>query len=154
MSQSCSLSVPYERIATAIAVLLVRANLESPDSGADAPPPRGFRATRRRPRNGTPRSLRDDLRSLDGAEIAFADGIPTSPGAKGPGLSPEIVLVVTVGSAALRTVTTAIHAWAERSSRRKLRLSCDGAKEVIEIQGGIGPDEARIIQEWSKRRSS
>lgn len=100
------------------------------------------------------RSLRDDLRSLDGTEVAFVDDMPTGPGAKGPGLSPEIVLVITVGSAALRTVTTAINAWAERSARRKLRLSCDGAKEVIEIQGGIGPDEARIIQQWSERRSS
>jgi hypothetical protein len=100
------------------------------------------------------RSLRDDLRRLEGTEVAFVDDVQTGPGAKGPGLSPEIVLVVTVGSAALRTVTTAIHAWAERSARRKLRLSCDGAKEVIEIQGGIGPDEARIIQEWSQRRSS
>jgi hypothetical protein len=29
----------------------------------------------------------------------------------------------------------------------------DGAKEVIEIQGGIGPDEARILEGWSKRVS-
>jgi hypothetical protein len=41
----------------------------------------------------------------------------------------------------------------ERSAKRKVRLSLDGAKEVIEIQGGIGPDEARILQEWSKRVS-
>lgn len=99
------------------------------------------------------RSLRGDLLGLDGTDVAFADELATRPGAKGPGLSPEIVLVVTVGSAALRTVATAIRAWAERSAQRKVRLSCDGAKEVIEVQGGIGPDEARIIEEWSKRRS-
>jgi hypothetical protein len=75
------------------------------------------------------------------------------PGAKGPGLSPEIVLVVMVGSAALRTVTAAVQAWAERSAKRKVRLSFDGAEEVIEIEGGIGPDEARVLREWSKRVS-
>jgi hypothetical protein len=99
------------------------------------------------------RSLRDDLRRLDGVDVAFADDLPQRPGAKGPGLSPEIVLVVMVGSAALRTVTAAVQAWVERSAKRKVRLSFDGAKEVIEIQGGIGPDEARILQEWSKRVS-
>jgi hypothetical protein len=100
------------------------------------------------------RSLRDDLRSLEGTEVAFTQDLVTAPGAKGPGVSPEIVLVVMVGSAALRTVMTAIHAWAERSAQRKLRLSWDGANEVTEIQGGIGPNEARMIEEWSKRRSS
>jgi hypothetical protein len=99
------------------------------------------------------RNLRDELRSVDGVDVAFADDLSAEPGAKGPGLSPEIVLVVMVGSVALRTVTAAIQAWAERSAKRKVRLSFDGAKEVIEIQGGIGPDEARIIQEWSKRSS-
>jgi hypothetical protein len=99
------------------------------------------------------RSLRDDLRRLDGVDVAFADDLSRRPGAKGPGLSPEIVLVVMVGSAALRTVTAAVQAWVERSAKRKVRLSFDGAKEVIEIQGGIGPDEARILQEWSKRVS-
>jgi len=99
------------------------------------------------------RSLRDELRSVDGVDVAFADDLSAEPGAKGSGLSPEIVLVVMVGSAALRTVTAAVQAWAERSAKRKVRLSFDGAKEVIEIQGGIGPDEARIIQEWSKRSS-
>jgi hypothetical protein len=99
------------------------------------------------------RSLRDDLRRLGGVDVAFADDLPPQPGAKGPGLSPEIVLVVMVGSAALRTVTAAVQAWVERSAKRKVRLSFDGAKEVIEIQGGIGPDEARIVQEWSKRVS-
>lgn len=99
------------------------------------------------------RSLRDELRSVDEVDVAFADDLSAEPGAKGPGLSPEIVLVVMVGSAALRTVTAAIQAWAERSAKRKVRLSFDGAKEVIEIQGGIGPDEARIIQEWSTRSS-
>jgi hypothetical protein len=99
------------------------------------------------------RSLRDNLRRLDGVDIAFADDPSPKPGAKGPGLSPEIVLVVMVGSAALRTVTAAVQAWVERSAKRKVRLSFDGAKEVIEIQGGIGPDEAQILQEWSKRVS-
>jgi Effector Associated Constant Component 1 len=99
------------------------------------------------------RSLREDLRSLDGVDVAFADDLASEPGAKGPGLSPEIVLVVMVGSAALRTVTAAVQAWVERSTKRKVRLSLDGANEVIEIQGGIGPDEARILKEWSKRVS-
>jgi hypothetical protein len=99
------------------------------------------------------RSLREDLLGLDGTEVAFADELPIRPGAKGPGLSPEIVLVVTIGSATLRTVAAAIHAWAERSAQRNVRLSYEGTKEVIEIQGGIGSDEARIIDEWSKRRS-
>jgi hypothetical protein len=99
------------------------------------------------------RSLRDDLRRLDGVDVAFADDLSRRPGAKGPGLSPEIVLVVMVGSAALRTVTAAVQAWVERSTKRKVRLSLDGANEVIEIQGGIGPDEARILKEWSKRVS-
>jgi hypothetical protein len=58
-----------------------------------------------------------------------------------------------VGSAALRTVTAAVQAWAERSAKRKVRLSFDGAEEVIEIEGGIGPDEARVLREWSKRVS-
>jgi hypothetical protein len=99
------------------------------------------------------RSLRDDLRRLDGVNVAFADDPPPKPGAKGPGLSPEIVLVVMVGSAALRTVTAVVQAWAERSAKRKIRLSFDGAEEVIEIEGGIGPDEARVLREWSKRVS-
>jgi hypothetical protein len=99
------------------------------------------------------RSLRDDLQRLDGVDVAFADDPSPQPGAKGPGLSPEIVLVVVVGSAALRTVTAAVQAWVERSANRKVRLSFDGAKEVIEVQGGIGPDEARILEEWSKRIS-
>jgi hypothetical protein len=34
-----------------------------------------------------------------------------------------------------------------------VRLSFDDAKEAIEIQGGIGPGEARILEEWSKRVS-
>jgi hypothetical protein len=99
------------------------------------------------------RSLRDELRSVDGVDVAFADDQSAEPGAKGPGLSPEVVLVVMVGSATLRTVTAAIQAWAERSAKRKVRLSFDGAKEVIEIQGGIGPEEARILEEWSTRSS-
>jgi hypothetical protein len=99
------------------------------------------------------RSLRDDLQRLDGVDLAFADDLAPQPGVKGPGLSPEIVLVVMVGSAALRTVTAAVQAWVERSAKRKVRLSFDGAEEVIEIQGGIGPDEARILKEWSKRVS-
>jgi hypothetical protein len=99
------------------------------------------------------RSLRNDLRGLDGVDVAFADDLSSEPGAKGPGLSPEIVLVVMVGSAALRTVTAAVQAWVERSAKRKVRLSFDGAEEVIEIEGGIGPDEARVLQEWSKRVS-
>jgi hypothetical protein len=99
------------------------------------------------------RSLRDDLGRLDGVDIAFADDPPPRPGAKGPGLSPELVLVVMVGSAALRTVTAAVQAWVERSAKRRVRLTFDGAEEVIEIEGGIGPDEARVLQEWSKRVS-
>ena len=99
------------------------------------------------------RSLRDDLRRLDGVDVAFADDPPPRPGAKGPGLSPEIVLVVMVGSAALRTITAAVQAWVDRSVKRKVRLSFDGAEEVIEIEGGIGPDEARVLKEWSKRMS-
>jgi Effector Associated Constant Component 1 len=99
------------------------------------------------------RSLRDDLRRLDEVDVAFADDLAPEPGAKGPSLSPEIVLVVLVGSTALRAVTAAIQAWVERSAKRKVRLSFDGAREVIEVQGGIGPDEARILQEWSKRMS-
>lgn len=99
------------------------------------------------------RSLRDDLRGLDGVDVAFADDMSPKPGAKGPALSPEIVLVTLVGSTALRAVTAAIQAWAERSAKRKVRLSFDGAEEVIEIVGGIGPDEARVLQEWSKRVS-
>jgi hypothetical protein len=102
---------------------------------------------------GDARSLRDDLRRLDGVDVAFADDPPPKPGAKGPGLNPEIVLVALVGSTALRAVTAAIQAWAERSAKRKVRLSFDGAEEVIEIEGGIGPDEARVLQEWSKRVS-
>jgi hypothetical protein len=43
------------------------------------------------------RSLREDLLGLGGTEVAFADELPTRPGAKGLGLSPEIVLVVTIG---------------------------------------------------------
>src|SRR5215212_9931030 len=86
------------------------------------------------------RTLREDLQRLDGVEVAFADDLPPRPGAKGPGLSPEIVLVVMVGSAALRTVTAAVQAWVERSAKRKVRLSFDGAEEVIGIEGGIGPD--------------
>jgi hypothetical protein len=58
-----------------------------------------------------------------------------------------------VGSAALRTVAAVVQAWVERSAKRRVRLSFDGAKEVIEIQGGIGPDEARILEERSKRVS-
>jgi hypothetical protein len=99
------------------------------------------------------RSLRNDLRRLEGVDVAFADDFPPRPGAKGPGLSPEIVLVVVVGSAALRTVTAAVQAWVDRSAKRKVRLSFDGAEEAIEIEGGIGPDEARVLQEWSKRMS-
>lgn len=102
---------------------------------------------------GDARSLRDDLQRLDGVDVAFADDPPPKPGAKGPGLSPEIVLVVMVGSAALRTVTAAVQAWVDRSAKRKVRLSFDGAEEVIEIEGGIGPDEARVLREWSKRVS-
>jgi hypothetical protein len=33
------------------------------------------------------RSLRNDLRGLDGVDVAFADDLSSEPGAKGPGLS-------------------------------------------------------------------
>jgi hypothetical protein len=99
------------------------------------------------------RALRDDLRRLDGVDVAFADDLASQPGAKGPELGPELVLLVMVGSAALRTVAAVVQAWVERSAKRRVRLSFDGAKEVIEIQGGIGPDEARILEERSKRVS-
>jgi hypothetical protein len=82
-------------------------------------------------------SLRDDLGSLDGVDVAFTDDLSPEPGAKGPGLSPEIVLAVMVGSTALGTVT-AVQAWVERSAKRADLGSYPAAMTEMRSAGTLG----------------
>lgn len=93
------------------------------------------------------RELREVLRRLDGAQVRFAP--PEAPrgteGAKGPGLlTPEVVLILTVGSFAL--AKTAIKAWVDvRKSRKARIIHADGT--VTELQGGVSGREVKRLQD-------
>ncbi len=97
------------------------------------------------------RLLRDELVGMDGVlgvRFAGTDACPP-PGARGPAASEIPTLLATVLPSVSATVIASVHAWAQRSSRRKIRLSADGS---VEIHGGIGRREQQLVHDWQKSR--
>lgn len=92
------------------------------------------------------RGLRDDLLALDDVvDARFApSGYAPAAGAKGPATADTVVLVATVAPPAAATVIAFIRAWADRSSHRHVAVSSDGS---VEVHGGIGRREERLVRE-------
>jgi hypothetical protein len=92
------------------------------------------------------RGLRDELLSLDDVlDAGFAPSDSVSPaGAKGPAATDTAVLLATVASSTAATVIAFIRAWADRSIHRKVVIGKDGS---VEVHGGIGPREVRLVRE-------
>ncbi|MGH8909202.1 MAG: hypothetical protein ACRD0K_22585 [Egibacteraceae bacterium] len=96
------------------------------------------------------RSLRDELIGMEGVlDVRFAGtDAPPPPGARGPGISETVALLATVIPSVAAVATASVNAWAARSSWRKVRLSADGS---VEIEGGIGRREQRLVRDWQHK---
>jgi hypothetical protein len=99
------------------------------------------------------RELRDELLALDHVLTAgFApsdDGAPP-PGAKGPVAPDTVVLVTTVAPAFAATVIAFIHAWADRSIRRKVIVKSDGS---FELHGATSRRQEQLVRDLHGARS-
>jgi hypothetical protein len=99
------------------------------------------------------RALRDHLSEAEGMDVALIAGDgPEGYRSRGSAPTSEILLTVTLASTTVKGLVALVQAWMERSSKRKIRLSFQGADEVIEIEGGIGDQEERLLQAWEQRR--
>ncbi|WP_169746117.1 effector-associated constant component EACC1 [Streptomyces violens] len=96
------------------------------------------------------RELRDLLRQLDGVDARFAHAAgagQATDGAKGPLLSPEVVLLVAGG--ALGVVRTAIKGWVEVRKSRGARIEHpDGT--VLELRGGVSGRELKKLRDQDR----